>query len=210
MRVARPTRKTAGDVFINVPFDTKYERLYLALVTGVVGLGLTPRCAVEVPHDPHRLERILEADPRLQVFHPRPLARPTCDHQEGIPCASIQHALRAGACGGHRPRLTLQAEASLASVRAGALPIDALPYGSKRLRPVHASRATGAAHPRTAERLREPSRAADQRAMALEGDVQDGDEIPPEEAAPRHLRGEAIRRACHRRNSRPRRSAGAP
>ncbi len=59
MRVARPTRKTAGDVFINVPFDTKYERLYLALVTGVVGLGLTPRCVVEVPHDRHRLERIL-------------------------------------------------------------------------------------------------------------------------------------------------------
>ena len=40
MRVARPTRKTAGDVFINVPFDTKYERLYLALVTGLFALTL--------------------------------------------------------------------------------------------------------------------------------------------------------------------------
>jgi hypothetical protein len=58
--VARPTRKTARDVFINVPFDSRYEPLYLALITGLVGLGLKSRCVVELSHERHRLERILD------------------------------------------------------------------------------------------------------------------------------------------------------
>lgn len=47
------------DVFLNVPFDRKYEPLYLALIAGLSGLGLTPRCVLEVPAGArNRLERL--------------------------------------------------------------------------------------------------------------------------------------------------------
>ncbi len=36
-------------VFINVPFDLEYEPLYLALIAGLIGLDLLPRCVLEVP-----------------------------------------------------------------------------------------------------------------------------------------------------------------
>ena len=37
------------DVFINVPFDDDYENTFLALIASLVGLGLNPRCVLEVP-----------------------------------------------------------------------------------------------------------------------------------------------------------------
>ncbi|MBI5816057.1 MAG: hypothetical protein HZB29_10680 [Nitrospinae bacterium] len=45
-------------VFINIPYDARYERLYLALISGLTALGLTPRCTLEVPPDKDRLKRI--------------------------------------------------------------------------------------------------------------------------------------------------------
>jgi hypothetical protein len=50
----------AGDVFINVPFDRRREWLYLALISGIVGVGLNPRCVVEIPRSRDRLRRIFE------------------------------------------------------------------------------------------------------------------------------------------------------
>jgi hypothetical protein len=38
-----------SDVFINVPFDPQHEKLFLALLAGLVGLGLNPRSVLEVP-----------------------------------------------------------------------------------------------------------------------------------------------------------------
>ncbi len=48
------------DVFINAPFDAKYERQFLALVAGIVGLGLNPRSVLELPASHDRLTRLLE------------------------------------------------------------------------------------------------------------------------------------------------------
>ena len=45
-------------VFINVPFDGKYERLYVALIAGLVGLGAKPRCSLEVSTTRDRLRRV--------------------------------------------------------------------------------------------------------------------------------------------------------
>jgi hypothetical protein len=45
-------------VFINIRFDQQGERLYLALIAGIVGVGLNPRCVVEVPRSSDRLRRI--------------------------------------------------------------------------------------------------------------------------------------------------------
>ena len=46
-------------VFLNVPFDSEYGPLFLALIAGLAGLGLTPRCVLEVSSGGRsRLERI--------------------------------------------------------------------------------------------------------------------------------------------------------
>jgi len=36
-------------VFLNVPFDAGYERMFVALIATTVAARLTPRCAVELP-----------------------------------------------------------------------------------------------------------------------------------------------------------------
>jgi hypothetical protein len=48
------------NVFINIPYDPEYEKLYLALIAGLSGLGLTPRCTTEIQATKNRLERITE------------------------------------------------------------------------------------------------------------------------------------------------------
>jgi hypothetical protein len=50
-----------SDVFLNVPFDRKYEPLFLALVSGLVALRRRPRCVLELPDaGSGRIARILE------------------------------------------------------------------------------------------------------------------------------------------------------
>lgn len=46
------------NVFLNVPFDTKFERLFVALVVGVVAHGGLPRCVLELPSSKQRLDRL--------------------------------------------------------------------------------------------------------------------------------------------------------
>jgi hypothetical protein len=43
-----------------VPFDSRHERLYVALVAGLTGLGLTPRCVLEIPPTLNRLSRLIQ------------------------------------------------------------------------------------------------------------------------------------------------------
>jgi hypothetical protein len=45
-------------VFINVPFDKRYERLYVALIAGLSGVGLIPRSSLEIPPAQDLLRRI--------------------------------------------------------------------------------------------------------------------------------------------------------
>lgn len=48
-------------VFLNVPFDPGYERLFVTLVAGLVGLGRKPRCVLELPDGGQgRLTRLLD------------------------------------------------------------------------------------------------------------------------------------------------------
>ena len=56
----RPRRSDSEDVFLNFPFDSKYESLFLALIAGTVGHGLNPRSVLEIPATKDRLDRILE------------------------------------------------------------------------------------------------------------------------------------------------------
>src|SRR5271166_4854211 len=52
----RQTRHSES-VFLNVPYDRKYEPLFLAFIAGVCGFGLVPRATVEIPGN---LNRIIE------------------------------------------------------------------------------------------------------------------------------------------------------
>lgn len=54
---SRPSR--AESVFLNVPFDRGYERLFVALVAGLCVLGRRPRCVLEIPPTTDRLSRLL-------------------------------------------------------------------------------------------------------------------------------------------------------
>jgi hypothetical protein len=56
----RTSTPSSEAVFINVPYDKKYESLYLALIAGLCGFGLIPRAAVEIPGGQRRLDRIFE------------------------------------------------------------------------------------------------------------------------------------------------------
>jgi hypothetical protein len=59
--MSRPAlRRDRANVFINVPFDGAYEKLFVALITAVVRLGREPHCALEVPDAGQgRLRRIV-------------------------------------------------------------------------------------------------------------------------------------------------------
>ena len=46
-------------VFLNLPFDESYEKLFVALISAIVAIGRTPRCVLEVPEQGQgRLSRI--------------------------------------------------------------------------------------------------------------------------------------------------------
>jgi hypothetical protein len=51
---------SARSVFLNCPFDSNYENLYLALIAGAAALGLTPRCVLEIPTTSARLTRLVD------------------------------------------------------------------------------------------------------------------------------------------------------
>jgi hypothetical protein len=55
---ARPLARS--DVFVNVPFDSEYERLFLALIAGLTCLGLNPKCVLEITATNVRLRRLTE------------------------------------------------------------------------------------------------------------------------------------------------------
>jgi hypothetical protein len=46
-------------VFLNIPYDSAFENLYLAYIAGLSAFGLIPRATLEIPTSRRRLERIL-------------------------------------------------------------------------------------------------------------------------------------------------------
>jgi hypothetical protein len=65
--MARLNPKTA---FINVPYDDRFQDLYLAFIAGLTSFGLNPRATLEVPGGTRRLDRIFELITSCQYsFH---------------------------------------------------------------------------------------------------------------------------------------------
>jgi hypothetical protein len=56
-RVAKP-RKAPADVFLNIPYDDKFQRLFLAYISGISAFGLVPRATLEISGSTRRLDRI--------------------------------------------------------------------------------------------------------------------------------------------------------
>ncbi len=48
-----------ADVFLNIPYDNKFQRLYLAYIAGISAFGLVPRATLELPTSIRRLDRII-------------------------------------------------------------------------------------------------------------------------------------------------------
>jgi len=59
---ARKRRRSAerNYVFLNVPYDSAFENLYLAYIAGLSVLGLIPRATLEIPTSRRRLQRIAD------------------------------------------------------------------------------------------------------------------------------------------------------
>jgi hypothetical protein len=47
-------------VFLNIPYDRRFGRLYRAYIVGLVELGLTPKATLGIPGGSNRLERIFD------------------------------------------------------------------------------------------------------------------------------------------------------
>jgi hypothetical protein len=47
-------------VFLNIPYDAKFERLYLAYLVGVTNLALKPQATLAIPGGTARLDRIID------------------------------------------------------------------------------------------------------------------------------------------------------
>lgn len=52
-------RKLRGEVFLNIPYDDKFENLFLAYIAGISAFGLVPRATLEIRSSSRRLEKIL-------------------------------------------------------------------------------------------------------------------------------------------------------
>lgn len=48
-----------ADVFLNIPYDDRFERLLLAYIAGISAFGFVPRATLEIPFSARRLERII-------------------------------------------------------------------------------------------------------------------------------------------------------
>jgi hypothetical protein len=56
--------------FINIPYDHRFENLYLAFIAGLTAFGLTPKATLEVPGGARRLDRIFDLMTSCQYsFH---------------------------------------------------------------------------------------------------------------------------------------------
>lgn len=47
-------------VFLNIPYDGQFRRLYLAYISGLIHLGLKPCATLEIPGGQNRLDKILD------------------------------------------------------------------------------------------------------------------------------------------------------
>jgi len=58
-----PTRApevSRKSVFLNIPYDEKFRRLYLAYISGLAHIDLRPRATIEIPGGQNRMDKIFD------------------------------------------------------------------------------------------------------------------------------------------------------
>ena len=55
-----PDPGSRPSAFLNIPYDPKFQNLYLSYIAGLCAFGLLPRATLEVPGGERRLDRIIE------------------------------------------------------------------------------------------------------------------------------------------------------
>jgi len=53
-------KRPRTEVFLNIPYDKKFERLFIAYIAGVSAFRLVPRATLEIPDSLRRLDKILK------------------------------------------------------------------------------------------------------------------------------------------------------
>lgn len=53
-------KKSRDEVFLNIPYDKKFDRLFLAYIVGISAYGMVPRATLEITDSSRRLEKILK------------------------------------------------------------------------------------------------------------------------------------------------------
>lgn len=51
-------KKPRTEVFLNLPYDSKFEKLYLSYICAISAFGMVPRVTLEIPGGARRLDRI--------------------------------------------------------------------------------------------------------------------------------------------------------
>jgi hypothetical protein len=64
-RVVKP-RSSRDRVFLNIPYDKKFERLFLAYIAGISAFGMVPHATLEIPDSSRRLDKILRLERRCK------------------------------------------------------------------------------------------------------------------------------------------------
>jgi hypothetical protein len=59
LRLAAKPRVDKDSVFLNIPYDSTFEKLFLAYIAATSAFGFTPRATLEIPFGERRLDRIL-------------------------------------------------------------------------------------------------------------------------------------------------------
>src|SRR5271169_1377497 len=66
----RRASHVSDKVFLNIPYDKKFEPLYLAFIAGLSGFGLIPQAVLQIPESERRLDRIFSLIRRCKIsFH---------------------------------------------------------------------------------------------------------------------------------------------
>ena len=55
-------KKSRDEVFLNIPYDKKFDRLFLAYIAGISAFGMVPRATLEITDSSRRLEKILKLE----------------------------------------------------------------------------------------------------------------------------------------------------
>jgi len=55
-------KKSRDEVFLNIPYDKKFERLFLAYIAGISAFGMVPHATLEITDSSRRLEKILKLE----------------------------------------------------------------------------------------------------------------------------------------------------